>query len=111
MTTTPEPPYLAVIFTNRRAGLGDTAVDTAYAAAADRMEHLAETIPGYLGIESVRGADGVGVTVSYWADEDAVTRWRNHPEHLDTQARGGPTGTSGTSCEWARRTLATYRRP
>ena len=84
MVTTPEPPYVAVIFTNRRTDVGDDE----YGAAAARMEELANDIPGYLGIESVRGDDGEGITVSYWTDADAVERWRGHPEHLDTQGRG-----------------------
>ena len=88
MATIPDPPYVAVIFTNRRARFGDHATDEAYAAAAARMEELAATIDGYLGIESVRAADGVGITVSYWRDDEAVAAWRDHPEHLDTQARG-----------------------
>jgi len=88
MTPTPEPPYYVVIFTNRRAGWRDNMVDAAYGAAAERMEELAGTIPGYLGIETARGADGVGITVSYWDSEEAIARWRDHPEHLDAQSRG-----------------------
>lgn len=87
MATTPEPPYVAVIFTNRRVS-GDRSADADYTAAADRMEALAEGIDGYLGIESVRATDGAGITVSYWRDEAAVSAWRDHPEHLDVQARG-----------------------
>ena len=41
-----------------------------------------------IGIESVRAPDGTGITVSYWRDDDAVARWREHPDHLETQARG-----------------------
>lgn len=88
MSHTPDPPYLAVIFTNRRAEHGNAAVDAAYAAAADRMEELARTIPGYLGIESARSGDGTAITVSYWAHEAAVAEWRAHPEHLEVQGRG-----------------------
>lgn len=87
-TSTPEPPYVAVIFTNRRAGWGDPETDAAYGEAANRMEQLAATMPGYLGIESARSADGTGITVSYWVDEQAVADWRAHPEHLDVQAQG-----------------------
>ena len=68
--------------------LAPTMFDRAYDLAAQRMEELARTIPGYLGIESVRAADGEGITVSYWADEDAIARWRDHPEHLEVQAQG-----------------------
>lgn len=88
MASTPEPPYVAVIFTNRRAAWGEAAADVAYGTAADRMEELAATIPGYLGIESSRSADGTGITVSYWESEEAIAEWRRHPEHLDAQASG-----------------------
>ena len=57
-----EPPYYAVIFTSRRTG-----TDAAgYALAAQRMATLAEQQPGYLGVESTRDSDGLGITVSYW---------------------------------------------
>lgn len=84
MTATPDPPYVAVIFTNRRTDDGESD----YAAAAGRMEELAAEVPGYLGIEAARDESGVGITVSYWADDEAVRAWRDHPEHLETQARG-----------------------
>ncbi len=88
VTLTPEPPYYAVIFTNRRAAWGAADADAAYTVAAERMEELAADVDGYLGIESTRGADGTGITVSYWRDEDAIAQWTRHPEHLETQATG-----------------------
>lgn len=81
---TPEPPYWAVVFTSRRSE-GD---DAAYAEAAAHMEAMAAEVPGFLGLESVRGADGLGITVSYWADEAAIAVWRDAPEHVAAQARG-----------------------
>ena len=70
------PPYWAVIFTSLRsaeaAGYGDT---------AERMVALAAEQPGYLGVESARGADGLGITVSYWASLEAIAAWRAHAEH------------------------------
>ena len=80
-----DPPYWAVIFTARRRGDGQ---DEEYGRAAVRMETLAREVPGYIGIESVRARDGFGITISYWESEDAIAAWRNHPEHLETQARG-----------------------
>lgn len=59
-----------------------------YAATAGRMDELARSMPGFLGIESARGADGFGITVSYWDGEESVRRWREHAEHLEAQARG-----------------------
>jgi heme-degrading monooxygenase HmoA len=80
----PRPPYIAVIFSSQRTQDGDAE----YAAMADRMAELAKTMPGYLGIESVRGADGFGITVSYWKDEESVRHWQQHVEHLDVQRLG-----------------------
>jgi heme-degrading monooxygenase HmoA len=81
---TPEPPYYAVIFTSKRA------VDDgrAYGAMAERMVDLGSRYDGFLGIESVRGGDGVGITVSYWRDEAALLAWKRDTEHQKAQ-RGG----------------------
>ncbi|WP_336355234.1 antibiotic biosynthesis monooxygenase [Pseudomonas granadensis] len=77
------PACFAVIFTSTR-----TEGDNGYAAAAQRMVELARDQPGFLGMESVRGADGIGITVSYWQSEAAILAWRDHPEHRAIQARG-----------------------
>jgi heme-degrading monooxygenase HmoA len=55
---------------------------------AERMERLAAEQPGYLGIDSVRDADGAGITVSYWASEDAVRAWKANLEHRVAQDTG-----------------------
>jgi heme-degrading monooxygenase HmoA len=80
---TPDPPYFAVIFTSKR-----TAVDDGYGAMADRMVDLASRQPGFLGIDSVRGADGFGITVSYWASEAAIRAWKADSEHRLAQTGG-----------------------
>ena len=80
---TPAPPYYAVIFTTRR-----TAGDAGYGEMAQRMDELAAQQPGYLGIESVRDADGVGITVSYWASEAAILAWRRNAEHVAARELG-----------------------
>lgn len=80
---TPEPPYTAVIFTALR-----TEVESGYAATADRMEQLAAEQPGYLGFESARGPDGLGISVSYWIDDGAAKAWKQVGEHLLAQQRG-----------------------
>lgn len=59
-----------------------------YAAAAAAMEQLAADQPGYRGFESVRGADGLGITISYWADDTAAKAWRDHPDHKAIRDRG-----------------------
>jgi heme-degrading monooxygenase HmoA len=83
---TPEPPYFAVIFTSKRAE-----GDRGYAAMAERMVELGEKQDGFLGIESARGADGIGITVSYWRDEAAIRAWKRDAEHQRAQAGGKAT--------------------
>ena len=78
---TPDPPYVAVVFTSLR-----TAGDNGYAAMSARMEELAAQQPGYLGIEAAR--DGLGITVSYWADEGSARAWKDVAAHVVAQQRG-----------------------
>jgi heme-degrading monooxygenase HmoA len=52
------------------------------------MVALAQQQPGFLGVESVRGDDGIGITVSYWTDREAIANWRNNAEHLAAQSLG-----------------------
>lgn len=52
------------------------------------MDALAAAQPGYCGVESVRGADGVGITVSFWVDAEAALAWRDHPEHRRIREEG-----------------------
>ena len=80
----PEPPYYAVIFSSQR----NAADEAGYAAAAQRMLELAAQQPGFLGAESARGADGFGITVSYWASERDISAWKHQAEHAATRAHG-----------------------
>jgi heme-degrading monooxygenase HmoA len=82
--TLPEPPYYAVIFSSLRTATGADA----YAHMADRMVELAQQQPGFLGAESTRGADGFGITVSYWASLEAIAHWRADAEHRVAQETG-----------------------
>ncbi|WP_329543529.1 antibiotic biosynthesis monooxygenase [Streptomyces sp. NBC_01356] len=79
----PAPPYYAVVFTAVR-----TAGDNGYVETDERLMKLAADQPGFLGVESARGADGLGITVSYWRDEDSIAAWRNHAEHALARAHG-----------------------
>lgn len=58
---------------------------------ADRMLELAAEQEGYLGVESARGDDGFGITVSYWQSLDAIKQWRAHAEHRIAQETGKKT--------------------
>jgi heme-degrading monooxygenase HmoA len=86
IAATPEPPYYAVVFTSVRTHADAHA--QAYARAADEMTRLAREQPGFLGVESARDADGVGITVSYWASLEAIQAWRAHAEHRAVQRAG-----------------------
>jgi len=79
----PAPQYYAVIFSSTR-----TEGDRGYEQMADRMVQLAQSQPGFLGVESARGADGFGITVSYWASLEAIAAWRRHAEHRIAQETG-----------------------
>ena len=79
----PEPPYYAVIFTSQR-----TTGDAGYGETADRMVALASQQPGFLGIESARGEDGVGITVSYWKTLEDIAAWKRHLEHTAVREQG-----------------------
>ena len=80
---TPPPPYYAVIFTSQR-----TDGDNGYAAMSERMVDLALKSPGCLGAESVRGADGFGITVAYFRDVESIQIWRTNVDHLGAQRLG-----------------------
>lgn len=78
---TPKPPYYTVIFTSLV-----TTKDQSYDDMADKMVQLASLQDGFLGIESVR--NGLGITVSYWKDEDSIKQWKQNSEHQLAQKLG-----------------------
>ena len=78
---TPKPPYYAVIFTSIRTSLED-----GYADMAQQMMDLAALQDGFLGVESAR--DGLGITVSYWRDLEAIRKWKAHADHQVAQQKG-----------------------
>jgi len=59
-----------------------------YAAAAESMADRASRQPGYIGIDSARGEDGFGITVSYWRTEQDAVAWRSDAEHTLIRNRG-----------------------
>lgn len=78
---TPEPPYYAVIFTSiLRKNI------SGYQEMALKMEQLARIQPGYLGFESAR--EDLGISVSYWKDEESIIAWKLNVEHMAAQEMG-----------------------
>jgi heme-degrading monooxygenase HmoA len=86
LVRTPSPPYYAVIFSSRR-----TEGNLGYAEMSARMVELGSRSDGFLGIESARGADGFGLTVSYWRDEAAIAAWKRDESHRHAQRAGRET--------------------
>ncbi|MDQ1382008.1 MAG: hypothetical protein QOJ71_2727 [Actinomycetota bacterium] len=79
---TPEPPYWAVIFSARRNRRpGDQFDET-----DQRMMALAARQPGYLGVETA--FTDIGITVSYWADEESIAAWKRNADHAFAQYEG-----------------------
>jgi len=84
VANTPEPPYYAVIFSSLRTG-GNNGYRN---MAEEWLVALAAKQPGFLGVESVRGADGFGITVSYWASSESIAAWKADIEHCAGQEMG-----------------------
>ncbi|WP_434442818.1 antibiotic biosynthesis monooxygenase family protein [Lentzea sp. E54] len=78
-----EPPYYVAIFTTVR-----TQEQSGYRETNARMEELVRDIPGFLGIDHAQNPGGLGITVGYFRDADALTRWRTNAEHQAAQKRG-----------------------
>ena len=78
-----ELPYYAVIFTSLRT-VSETEDD--YDQMARKMSELAQTQPGFLGIESVR--QDIGITVSYWKDLASIRQWKQNSQHQIAQQLG-----------------------
>jgi heme-degrading monooxygenase HmoA len=78
-----EPPYYAVVFTTVR-----TQNQSGYSETNDRMEELVKDVPGYLGMDHAQTPGGLGITVGYFRDADALRQWRTNAEHRAAQQRG-----------------------
>ncbi|MDJ0384014.1 antibiotic biosynthesis monooxygenase [Streptomyces sp. G-G2] len=78
-----EPPYLMAVFSNVR-----TPDDTGYGETSTRMHEIVSENPGFLGYESARDPGGLGITVAYFRDHDALTAWRRELEHQAAMRRG-----------------------
>ncbi len=52
-----------------------------YEETSAKMVELAQKIPGFLGVESVRNENGFGNITVYWKDKESIKAWRNHKKH------------------------------
>jgi heme-degrading monooxygenase HmoA len=74
--------YAVIFISQRREG------ESGYAEAAERMLALVQQQSGFVGVRSVRGADSLGITVSYWDSLESIAAWRAQAEHAATRERG-----------------------
>ncbi len=80
----PEPPYYAVVFTSVR-----TSEDAdGYGSTASELFELVRSQPGFLGADSARGPNGLGITVAYFRDEESIAQWRRHADHAAARKLG-----------------------
>lgn len=80
---TPEPPYYAVSFTSLHSDSLE-----GYQAELDTISALAVKQPGFLGIESARSEEGLGITIVYYDSLEAIDGWRRNEDHQRAKARG-----------------------
>lgn len=61
-----------------------------YLDLAAELKPQLEKMDGFISIERFQSLTDPGklLSLSFWRDEEAVARWRNHPGHRRTQARG-----------------------
>jgi heme-degrading monooxygenase HmoA len=78
-----EPPYYVAVFTTVR-----TEDQSGYSETNARMEDLVKDVPGFLGMDHAQTPGGLGITVGYFRDADALTEWRSNAEHRAAQKRG-----------------------
>ncbi|GGL68852.1 hypothetical protein GCM10010095_62090 [Streptomyces anthocyanicus] len=78
-----EPPYYVAVFTTVR-----TQEQSGYRETNARMVELVQGVPGFLGVDHAQSPGGLGVTVAYFRDADALTEWRTNAEHRAAQQRG-----------------------
>ncbi len=78
-----EPPYYAAVFTTIR-----TQEQGGYPETAARMDELVRDVPGYLGMDHAQTPGGLGITVGYFRDAEALKQWRANEEHRAAQKRG-----------------------
>ncbi len=76
--------YYAVIFSSQRSNVEHSE----YEKMAERMLELAKEQNGFIGVESARGSDGFGITVSYWSTTEDIKSWKANSEHQLAQEFG-----------------------
>lgn len=78
---------MATILTVFRSRLREDA-RADYEPEAQRIDALARTMPGFLGIKTFVADDGERVSIVEFDSQEHHDYWRDHPEHRVAQRRG-----------------------
>ncbi|GHF93073.1 antibiotic biosynthesis monooxygenase family protein [Streptomyces filamentosus] len=78
-----EPPYYTAVFTSLRPDAPE-----GYAETAAELRDRVVRIPGFLGYEAARTPGGIGITVAYFRDLEALDAWRLDTAHAAAKAHG-----------------------
>ena len=63
-------------------------LDPRYPAMAERMQKLAEAMPGFRSFRFFQAPDGERLSVIAFDSEEHLAAWRDHPEHREAQRLG-----------------------
>ena len=75
---------VTVVFRSRVRPDADLA---ALGALGARMYELGSAMPGFVAYKDFAAEDGESLTLVEFETEEQLLAWRNHPEHLEVQAR------------------------
>jgi len=78
-----DKPYYVAIFTSKRSKVED-----GYEEMSEYLDTLVKEQKGFLGQESIRDANGFGITVSYWESEEDIFAWKNNYAHIEAKKLG-----------------------
>jgi len=53
-----------------------------------RMVQLVSSSPGFISMDLFRSEDGRTLAIPRFESEEALAKWRNHPEHVAAQKKG-----------------------
>ena len=74
---------IAVIFTSKR-----TSYSEGYAEFNEALEKIAASLPGFIQQDSAREVDGIGISISYWKDEETAKQFKQVSVHIEAQQKG-----------------------
>ena len=75
--------YVTVFRSRLRPDVGEE-----YHELAARMHELAQSMPGFVSIDSFSNDSGERVSIVEFESHETATAWRKHPEHIETQRIG-----------------------